>query len=96
MNVFHHPELAQLTDQLVRYAPVTKRRDQWTRACQLLGEIETAKEYPYSYVVFRVCDYRADAHADKLYPGPQLQDRGSRNAPWVLGIRPSAGAHPGG
>lgn len=74
MNGFHHPELAQLTDQLVRYSPVAKRRDQWSRACQLLNEIDPLKSYPYGYVVFRVCEYRADAHGDKLFSGEQLQD----------------------
>ncbi len=74
MNGFRHLEFAQLTDQLVRYAPVAKRREQWSRACQLLTEIETTKTYPYAYVIFRVCDYRPDEHNDKVFEGADLQN----------------------
>ncbi|MBX7103717.1 MAG: RNA polymerase subunit sigma-70, partial [Gemmataceae bacterium] len=73
MNGFRHNELAGLTDQLVRYAPAPKRREQWARACQLLGEVEAGKAYPYQYVVFRVCDYRTDDHAKLVIPGAELQ-----------------------
>jgi len=73
MNGFRHNELAGLTDQLVRYTPGPKRREQWSRACQLLGEVEAEKAYPYQYVVYRVCDYRTDAHPETVINGGELQ-----------------------
>jgi len=74
MNGFHSPAMAQLTDQLVRYTPGPKRREQWGRACQLLAEIVDGREYPYPYVVFRLTDYRTDANADLILPGSQLRE----------------------
>jgi RNA polymerase primary sigma factor len=74
MNDFRYPAMAQLTDQLVRYTPAPKRREQWGRACQLLAEVEDAKAYPYQYVAFRVTGYRSDAHADLVIGGADLRE----------------------
>jgi len=74
MNGFRSPAMAQLADQMVRYTPAPKRRVQWDRACQLLSEVEDAKAYPYPYVVFRVTEYRADAHAGLILPGGELRE----------------------
>jgi RNA polymerase sigma factor (sigma-70 family) len=73
MSGFRHSQLARLTDQLVRYAPAPKRREQWSRACQLVTEIDPAKDYPYQYVVFRICDYRTDDHPKLVIPGAELR-----------------------
>lgn len=74
MNGFRYPELGQLADQLVRYAPASKRREQWSRACQLLAELAADKRYPYQYVVYRICDYRTDAHAELVLAGSELKE----------------------
>jgi RNA polymerase sigma factor (sigma-70 family) len=74
MNEFRHPAMAQLADQLVRYAPGPKRREQWGRACQLLGEVEDGRAYPYQYVVYRLTDYRSDAYPDLVLSGAELRE----------------------
>jgi len=73
MTEFRLPAIEQLTDQMVRYTPPAKRREQWFRACQLLGEIDTARQYPYQFVVFRITDFRTDAHPDLLINGSELR-----------------------
>jgi hypothetical protein len=74
LNGTRHPAIAQLTDQMVRYTPAPKRREQWGRACQLLAEIESGKSYPYQYVVFRITDYRTQAHPDLMFTGEVLRE----------------------
>src|SRR5262245_45995592 len=74
MNGFRTNALAQLADQLVRYVPVPKRREQWAKACQLLGELETAKRYPYPFVVYRLTDYRTEADTDVIIDGQVLKE----------------------
>jgi hypothetical protein len=73
VSQFIHPALKQLTDQQVRFAPPARRREQVGRAEKLLAEIEPARKYPYSFVCFRITDYRSDAHADLLIPGDELK-----------------------
>lgn len=73
MSEFRLSVIEQLTDQLVRYTPPAKRREQWHRACQLLGEIDAARQYPYQFVVFRVTDFRTDAQPDLLLCGADLR-----------------------
>ncbi len=78
MSEFRHPELEQLTDQLAgtkkrkTVVPVAKRREQFERAGQLLGEIDPAKNYPYQFVCYRVTGFRTDAHPELLIPGGEL------------------------
>jgi len=74
MNGFHTPAMGQLADQMVRYTPAPKRREQWGRACQLLAELEDVKAYPYQYVVYRITDYRTDIHADLILSGTALRE----------------------
>jgi len=73
VSQFINPALKQLTDQQVRFAPPARRREQVARAERLLSEIEPARQYPYSFVCFRITDYRSDAHADLLIPGDELK-----------------------
>jgi len=74
MNEFRHPAMAQLADQLVRYAPGPKRREQWSRACQLLADTDDARAYPYQYVVYRLTDYRSDAYPELVLSGAELRE----------------------
>jgi len=73
VNEFIHSPLKQLTDQQVRFAPPARRKEQVVRAEKLLGEIELARRYPYSFVCFRITDYRSEAHAELLIPGSELK-----------------------
>jgi len=78
VNHFKHLPLKELTDQQVRFAPPGRRLDHLARAERLLVEIESAKEYPYQYVVYRVTDYRPDAYPELLLSGQDLiHDLGS-------------------
>ena len=70
---FHHPALKQLTDQQVRFAPPARRAEQVARAEKLLGEIDPKRRYPYTFVSFRITDFRSDAHADLLITGDELK-----------------------
>ena len=70
---FRAPALKELTDQQVRFAPAARRREQVARAAKLLGELDTAKVYPYQFVCFRITDYRPDAHGDLLIPAGDLK-----------------------
>ena len=52
---------------------MAKRRAQFERAGQLLGEIDPAKGYPYPFVCYRVTGFRSEAYADLLIPGADLR-----------------------
>lgn len=69
MSNFKSQALKQLTDQQVRFAPPAVRAEQLARAEQLLAEIDPGKQYPYSFVCYRVTDYRPDAYPDVLIEG---------------------------
>jgi len=73
VSSFKTPLLMQLTDQQVRFAPPARRREQLTRAAQLLVEVDLERQYPYQWVCYRVTDYRPDAHADVLIDGGDLE-----------------------
>jgi RNA polymerase primary sigma factor len=78
VNRYKHPAMKELTDQEVRFAPPARRLDHLARAERLLVEVDSAKEYPYQYVVFRLTDYRPDAYPDLLISGQDLiHDLGS-------------------
>jgi RNA polymerase sigma factor (sigma-70 family) len=73
MSDFRHPALRQLTDQQVRFAPPPRRREQLAHAVRLAGEVDSAKNYPYQFVCFRVTGYRTDAYPDLLIRGDDLR-----------------------
>jgi RNA polymerase primary sigma factor len=80
---FKHPALKQLTDQQVRFAPPTRRREQQARAEKLLTEIDPAKRYPYQYVCFRITDFRPESYPDLFIDGDiLLHDLPLLIAPW--------------
>src|SRR5215211_5599405 len=75
MSEFRQPALKELTEQLAgtdkrkSLVPVAKRRAQFERAGQLLGEVDAAKNYPYPFVCYRVTGFRSDAYAELLISG---------------------------
>jgi len=69
---FTIPALKELTDQQVRFAPLTRRLEQQVRAERLLGELESGKKYPYQFVCFRITDFRPDSYPDLLIDGFDL------------------------
>jgi RNA polymerase sigma factor (sigma-70 family) len=73
VSVFKHPALKQLTDQQVRFAPASKRREQQARAERLLAEIDASKQYPYQYICFRITEFRPDSYPDLLIDGDVLR-----------------------
>ncbi len=73
MTEFKSLALKELTEQQTRYAPPARRQAQIANAQKLLGEVDPGKAYPYSYVSFRVTDYRSDAHADLRLAGADLR-----------------------
>src|SRR5437667_12326566 len=79
MSEFRQPALKELTEQLAgtdkrkSLVPVAKRRAQFERAGQLLGEIDAAKNYPYPFVCYRVTGFRSAAYAELLIPGGDLR-----------------------
>lgn len=50
----------QLRDQQTRFAPRVKQLQQATRAEELLGEIETRREYAYDFLCYRITGYRPE------------------------------------
>ena len=73
VSEFKSTALRELTEQQARFAPPARRQAQIANAQKLLGEIESGKTYPYSYVSFRITDYRSDAHHDALIAGDDLR-----------------------
>ncbi len=73
MTEFKSQALKELTEQQTRYAPAARRQTQIANAQKLLGEVEPGKTYPYSYVSFRVTDYRSDAYPDLFILGEDLR-----------------------
>jgi RNA polymerase sigma factor (sigma-70 family) len=73
VSEFKNPALKQLTDQQVRFAPPARRLEQLARAEKLLAEIDSARSYPYQYVVFRITDFRPDSYPDLMIPGADLE-----------------------
>jgi len=59
---------------MVRYTPPTKRRAQWSQACQLLAAIESGRSYPYQFVAFKITDYRTNEHSELMLDGDVLRD----------------------
>jgi RNA polymerase sigma factor (sigma-70 family) len=65
--------LKELTEQQTRFAPAARRQSQIANAQRLLAEVDPGKAYPYSFVSFRVTEYRSGAHADLLISGDDLR-----------------------
>src|SRR3954466_15633187 len=55
---YQSPELRELRDQQIRFAPRVKKLQQVEAAERLIAEIDSDKTYPYEYVCFRVTGYR--------------------------------------
>ncbi len=73
MKGFKNPVMAELTTQQARFAPPQRRLEQLASAERLLSEIEPEKHYPYSYVCFRITEYRPESHADVMLSGDDLK-----------------------
>jgi RNA polymerase primary sigma factor len=72
-SAYRHPALKQLKEQQARFAPRERRLEQTDRAEQLLGEINSAKEYPYEYLCFRITGYRPETAPALILEGPDVQ-----------------------
>jgi RNA polymerase sigma factor (sigma-70 family) len=70
---FKYTALKELAEQQTRFAPSARRRAQVAAALKLLGEVESAKLYPYQYICFRLTDFRSDKFPDLLIPGDALR-----------------------
>jgi RNA polymerase sigma factor (sigma-70 family) len=73
VSAFKVQALRELTEQQTRFAPPVRRQEQVSRAERLVAEIDPGKQYPYQWVCFKLTEYRSDAHADLLIPGPLLR-----------------------
>ncbi len=73
MSSFKTPALKELMDQQVRFTPPGRRLEQLQRTQRLLAETEPDKQYPYSFVCFRITDYRPASYAELLIDGKDLQ-----------------------
>ena len=73
MTDFKYLPMKELTDQQVRYAPPARRHEQVARADKLASEIDPERVYPYSFVCFRLTEYRTDAHASVRFSGTDLK-----------------------
>ncbi len=73
MSDFKSLVLKELTEQQARFAPAARRQVQIANAQKLLSEIETGKSYPYSFVSYRITDFRPDAGTSPLISGDDLR-----------------------
>ncbi|VTS02354.1 sigma-70 family RNA polymerase sigma factor [Tuwongella immobilis] len=72
MNDYLDEALKQLADQ-VRFAPPARRQEQIARAEKLLGEIDANRRYPYSWVCYRLTDFRPTTHSELVFSGETLK-----------------------
>src|SRR5215207_9958775 len=64
---YQTPEIRELRDQQIRFAPRSKKLQQVEAAERLIAEIDSEKLYPYEYVCFRITGYRpAEPAAGKI------------------------------
>ena len=56
-----------------RFAPPARRLEQLSKAEKLLAEVDTARQYPYQFVCFRITDYRPTAYPDLIVGGEDLK-----------------------
>ncbi len=67
------PALRELMDQQLRFTPASKRQEQLARAEHLLADMDRERDYPYQFVVFRITEFRPEAHPDLLIKGKDLE-----------------------
>jgi RNA polymerase primary sigma factor len=72
MGEFILPGLRNLSLQLGRFAPPSKRREQLQRAGRLVKEISQDRSYPFTYVVWRITEHRTDEYGTEVVPGCDL------------------------
>jgi len=70
---YQNPELRELRDQQIRFAPRVKKLQQVEAAERLIAEIDSDKTYPYEYVCFRVTGYRPSEPAPSKIKGDDLR-----------------------
>jgi RNA polymerase primary sigma factor/RNA polymerase sigma factor len=70
---YQTPELQELRDQQIRFAPRIKKLQQVEAAERLIAEIDGEKAYPYEYVCFRVTGYRPDDAVSTPITGDDLR-----------------------
>src|SRR3954468_13441715 len=70
---YQSPELRELRDQQIRFAPRVKKLQQVEAAERLIAELRGDKPYPYEYVCFRTTGYRPEAEAATTIEGEDLR-----------------------
>src|SRR3954452_14427449 len=70
---YQTPEIRELRDQQMRFAPRTKKLQQVEAAERLISEIDSEKTYPYEYVCFRITGYRPTEMAPSKNKGDDLR-----------------------
>ena len=70
---YQSPELRELRDQQIRFAPRVKKLQQVEAAERLIAEIDSDKTYPYEYVCFRVTGYRPTEPAQSKITADDLR-----------------------
>src|SRR5258707_6733491 len=70
---YQNPELRELRDQQIRFAPRPKKLQQVEAAERLIAEIDGEKTYPYEYVCFRITGYRPAEAAAVKFLGEDLR-----------------------
>lgn len=69
---YQTPELRQLRDQQMRFAPRAKKLQQVEASERLIAEIDGEKAYPYEYVCFRITGYRPEETVSTQIKGEDL------------------------
>jgi len=70
---YKSPELRELRDQQIRFAPRTKKLQQVEAAERLIAEIDGERTYPYDYVCFRITGYRPSDSVTNKFLGEDLR-----------------------
>src|SRR3954451_15498213 len=70
---YKSPELRELRDQQIRFAPRAKKLQQVEAAERLITEIDGEKTYPHDYVCFRITGYRPAEAAPAKFLGDDLR-----------------------
>jgi RNA polymerase primary sigma factor/RNA polymerase sigma factor len=70
---YQSPELRELRDQQIRFAPRAKKLQQVEAAERLITEVDSEKTYPYDYVCFRVTGYRPTEAVSSKISGQDLR-----------------------
>src|ERR1043166_3781518 len=71
MKAFYHEQIAQLAHEL-SLSPLRHRPRQVAGICRAIDLIDSAKEYPYSFVCYTITAYRPRRTADSLMSGKEL------------------------